>query len=284
MMYLNPTTDTGFKKLFGNEHRKNLTISFLNSILERKQGELIVKVSFRDTANLPEIADKKKSFVDIYCTDEKDNHYIIEMQVSPQKYFPERAQYYASFALAQQLNSGAKYDKLVPVIFIAVLDHILFTSQDAISHHFIMNAKTSDIVLKHLNFHFVELPKFHKKIDELKTDVDKWIFFIKNAETYEQVPQELQNNKELVEAFHTLEKAQWTNAELENYIVELDELGRDSRIEEAGFDRGIAKGQQEAKTNMAIKLLKKKTPEQEVADLTDLSLKEIDLIKKSLKK
>ena len=67
MKFLDPKTDTAFKKLFGNEHRKNLTMSLLNSLLERSEGHLITDVSFRDNGNLPEILSKKTSFVDINC-------------------------------------------------------------------------------------------------------------------------------------------------------------------------------------------------------------------------
>ncbi len=43
--YLKPTTDIAFKKLFGTQERANLTKDFLNSILEKKAGELITKLT-----------------------------------------------------------------------------------------------------------------------------------------------------------------------------------------------------------------------------------------------
>ena len=36
-VYLNPLTDFGFKKLFGEEPHKDLLISFLNTLLPEKQ-------------------------------------------------------------------------------------------------------------------------------------------------------------------------------------------------------------------------------------------------------
>lgn len=62
MQFLDPKTDIAFKKLFGDVHRKNLIISFLNSIFERKEGNLITDVIFQDTANVPETVEKKKFF------------------------------------------------------------------------------------------------------------------------------------------------------------------------------------------------------------------------------
>ena len=48
--YINPFTDWGFKRLFGQEFSKDLLISFLNDLLE---GELHVKdVTFKDKEQL----------------------------------------------------------------------------------------------------------------------------------------------------------------------------------------------------------------------------------------
>jgi hypothetical protein len=41
MKFLSPTTDIAFKKLFGSQERSDLTASFLNSVLELREGELI---------------------------------------------------------------------------------------------------------------------------------------------------------------------------------------------------------------------------------------------------
>ncbi len=38
--YINPFTDYGFKKLFGEEPNKNLLLDFLNVLLKEEQGEI----------------------------------------------------------------------------------------------------------------------------------------------------------------------------------------------------------------------------------------------------
>ena len=55
--YINPFTDWGFKRLFGQEFSKDLLISFLNDLLE---GELQVKdVVFKDKEQLPQTKDHR---------------------------------------------------------------------------------------------------------------------------------------------------------------------------------------------------------------------------------
>lgn len=48
MIYLNPTNDLVFKKLFGTDANKDLLISFLNGILERRGDKLITDEDISD--------------------------------------------------------------------------------------------------------------------------------------------------------------------------------------------------------------------------------------------
>ena len=38
--YINPFTDFGFKKLFGEELNKDLLLDFLNELLKEEQGQI----------------------------------------------------------------------------------------------------------------------------------------------------------------------------------------------------------------------------------------------------
>ena len=142
MIFLDPRSDIAFKKLFGNIAHKNILISFLNSILGRLEGEKIVDVIFNDPTNVAETPLSKMSIVDVRCTDQNNNQYIVEMQVTDQKDYASRAQYYSALALSRQLAASQKYDKLVPVIFVGILDFNLFKTTDYVSHHVILDRKS----------------------------------------------------------------------------------------------------------------------------------------------
>lgn len=49
-VFINPYTDFGFKKLFGEEQNKHLLISFLNDLFS--DSELIVDLTFKNTEHL----------------------------------------------------------------------------------------------------------------------------------------------------------------------------------------------------------------------------------------
>mgnify|MGYP002773222424 FL=1 len=76
--YINPFTDWGFKRLFGQEFSKPLLISFLNDLLV---GELHVKdLTFRDKELLPPTKDQRGIICDVYCETDTGDRFIVEMQ------------------------------------------------------------------------------------------------------------------------------------------------------------------------------------------------------------
>lgn len=291
MIFLDPKSDIAFKKLFGDGTHKNIVISFLNSVLNREEGAKIVDVIINDPNNLPETRTAKSSIVDVRCTDQNNNHYIIEMQVVAQADYTERAQYYNSLGLSRQLASGDYYGKLVPVIFVGILDFNLFKKTDYISHHHILDIETHEWDLKNLEWHFVELKKFSKQLDELTTILDKWIYFLKHAVTLQQIPSTLKDPV-LEEAFSVLAQSNWTIAELEAYDRYLDAIrSSGSQLDTAkmmgkmegkieGKMEGKIEGKMEEKIVIAKKLLAH-LHSTDIAQITGLSIEVIENLKKN---
>jgi len=251
MTFLSPTTDIAFKKLFGSQERADLTISFLNSVLERREGELITLVQINDGANKPVTQDMERTFVDVACTDQKNNKYIIEVQVKDEKNFMERSQFYASFFLVRQLEKKVPFMDLVPVLFVGVLDFSLFKDDpDYLSHHVIVNSKTGKRTLRHLEWHFVELKKFTIELDDLVTPLEKWTYFLKHANEMNQIPATMKTSQELVTAFDVLEQHRWSEAELQKYYAELNDWRCAMDLERGARAEGRVEGKIETAKNM----------------------------------
>ena len=163
--FLDPKNDVAFRRIFGSEKNKDILIHFINDVLELKDGDRIKEVTFLSTIQIPEIAAKKQSVVDVLCKDENGVQLIVEMQVSPQTGFEKRAQYYAAKAYSRQLNKGkeegARYIDLKAVIFIAISNNIIFPDKVFYkSDHIILDKDTYAHDLKDFSFTFIELPKF----------------------------------------------------------------------------------------------------------------------------
>lgn len=75
--FINPFTDWGFKKIFGQEITKDLLIDFLNGLLvDEKQ---IKDITFLDKEILPEYQEERGVIFDIYCKTESGEEFIVEM-------------------------------------------------------------------------------------------------------------------------------------------------------------------------------------------------------------
>jgi len=82
--YINPFTDFGFKKIFGEEASKPLLLDFLNAILP--ENDWIVSLSFKNNEQLGQTEFDRKAIYDIYCENEKGEKFIVELQKAKQNY------------------------------------------------------------------------------------------------------------------------------------------------------------------------------------------------------
>ncbi|MBF0345336.1 MAG: Rpn family recombination-promoting nuclease/putative transposase [Nitrospirae bacterium] len=249
MRFVDVRSDIAFKKVFGNENKKEILISFLNAVLDLSGDRAIDDITLLNPYQAPRIEGLKETVLDIQAIDRRKITFIVEIQIQRQKGFGKRVLYYTSKAYVAQLEKGADYPKLNQVIYIGILDFNNFEGDGYLTRHLILNTKTLKQELTDLEFNFIELPKFTKQEDELESIVDKWIHFIKNAEDLRIVPK-YADFVEIREAYDIANKMQWSKEELDVYDYWLmrlqDERGaREYVLEEGlreGFDKGERKG------------------------------------------
>ena len=80
-IYLNPFTDFGFKKLFGEEYNKDLLIDFLNQLLKNEQGR-IKTLTYLKNEHLGRSEADRRAVYDLYCENEQGEKFIVEIQKS----------------------------------------------------------------------------------------------------------------------------------------------------------------------------------------------------------
>lgn len=242
MQFVDVKNDIAFRKIFGNEKKKVILISFLNAVLGLEAKGRIKEVTLLNPFQLPRIAGEKSSIIDVKATDGNGATFIVEMQVAEPAGFDKRVLYYTSKDYAGQINIGEEYPKLRPVYFIGILDFKYFSGQQYLSSHLIVDEETGECVFTDLKFRFIELPKFNKKVHELKNIIDKWTFFIKNADELEVMPDNV-DDEGLKEAYTEAAQHNWTKEEYDAYIYsgmrEQDERGRIQREKENQRDEYI---------------------------------------------
>jgi predicted transposase/invertase (TIGR01784 family) len=175
--YINPFTDYGFKRLFGEEPNKDLLLDFLNTLLRDEQGE-IVELTYLKNEVLGHSGLDRKAVFDLYCTNDKGEKFIVKLQKTKQKFFKDRTLYYSTFPIREQAIKGSEWNfELKKVYLVAILDFV-FEEDENEPEKYRYNVKLSDIetckvFYDKLTFIYLEMPKFNKTIDELETRFEK---------------------------------------------------------------------------------------------------------------
>ncbi|MDO4449464.1 MAG: Rpn family recombination-promoting nuclease/putative transposase [Moraxella sp.] len=224
--FLNPYTDFGFKKLFGEEASKPLLIDFLNSMLPTHHQ--IAQLNFKNNEQLGINDDDRKAVYDIYCESITGEKFIVELQRVKQRYFKERTLFYTTFPIREQTQKGNGWNyKLEAIYCISILD---FTFDDTdktleesreVVHTVQLKNQNNRVFYDKLTFIYLEMPNFNKKEHELKTQLDKWLFFIKNLEELQNIPLIFKDSIVFHDAFIRAEVANLNDADHYNYMHSL---------------------------------------------------------------
>ena len=248
--YISLLTDFGFKRIFGTKPNKDLLIDFLNSLFN---GEQVVKdVTFLNSEHVGDVHTDRKAIFDVYCENEHGEKFIVEMQNAYQTYFKDRSLYYATFPIREQAQKGEGWNyKLKHVYVVALLNYDMSDpafSDDTINHDIgLLDKQTHRVFNDKLTFKYVEISKFKKRIEELKTNYDKWLFVLQNLSRLDRQPEYLQTavfNRLFAEA----EIAKFTRAELREY--------EDSLKAYRDIKNSLDSAKQEGKKDKAIEIAK----------------------------
>ena len=283
--YINPFTDYGFKRLFGEEPNKDLLMDFLNELLKKEQGK-IVDLQYLKNENLSSTELNRKAIFDLYCTNEKGEKFIVELQKTKQKFFKDRTVYYSTFPIREQAVVGSDWNfELKKVYMIAILDFV-FDEDEADPDKFRYDIKLTDIETKKvfydkLMFIYLEMPKFNKTVDELETRFDKWLFVLKNLHKLDRVPDKLRE-KIFLKLFETAEIAKFTPQEYQQYEDSLKYYRDLKNSLDTAREEGREEGKMQRNIEIAKEMLNKGFNIDMISEITGLTKEEIEKIKKKL--
>ncbi|MDR3188558.1 MAG: Rpn family recombination-promoting nuclease/putative transposase, partial [Prevotellaceae bacterium] len=243
-VYINPLTDFGFKKVFGD---KELLIAFLNDIVMPE--EKITDVSYWPTEQLGDWESERKAVYDLLCTNAKGESFLVEMQRARQEFFMDRLLFYSSFLIRNQAPKGKWNFQLKAVFVVSLLNFRLHEDDDDTRIVSKVCLAEEDAHIKFsdkLRFILIELPKFQKKAEELKTNTDVWFFCLKNLKRLQDVPPEVEG-RIFRRLFEVAQIKKLTPKEMEAYqksVLEYDDIVDALDFERRQSEkRGIAIGE-----------------------------------------
>ena len=239
--YINPYTDFGFKKLFGEEANKDLLIDFLNALLPKKHR--IKTLSFKNPDQLGATESDRRAVFDVYCEAKSGEKLIVEMQKAEQEYFKDRSVYYAAHPIRSQGQKGKWNYELKTVYLIGILDFIydINDPNPILIREVSLKDQHGKEFYEKLQMIYIQMPLFDKTESELEDRKDKWLYFLKNLPSLEHIPAILKE-KVFQKAFLTAEIASMTEKDRDFYEQNLDDYRTYLATIETAENKGIRKG------------------------------------------
>ncbi len=280
--YINPFTDYGFKRLFGEEPNKDLLLDFLNELLKHEQGR-ITELTYLKSDKLGSSEEDRKAVFDLYCQNEQGEKFIVELQKTKQKFFKDRTVYYSTFPIREQAQRGSDWTfELKAVYTVAVLDFVFDEDQNE-PNKFRYDVKLTDIetcqiFYDKLTFVYLEMPKFQKDIKDLTTRFDKWMFVIRNLNKLDRIPDELREGI-FERLFEVAEIARFSPEEVQAYEDSLKSYRDLKNSLDTAFEEGVEKGIEK----VAIGLIGKQVSDEIILSTTGLTKEQLQLLKEKLK-
>jgi predicted transposase/invertase (TIGR01784 family) len=133
--------------------------------------------------------------------------------------------------------------------------------------------KTHKIFYDKLTFIYLEMPKFNKKVEDLETRFEKWMYVIKNLNRLDNIPDKLRE-KMFEKIFAAAEIARLTPDEYEAYVDGLNSY----RDWQNSIDTAKAEGRAENTIEIARKMKIRGMPFAQIRDITGLTIEEIEKI------
>ena len=174
------------------------------------------------------------------------------MQKAKLHFFKDRALFYSTFPIRDQAKKGEWDFQLTPVYYVAILDfkYDEVEEQQKLLREVALKDQEGQLFYDKLHFKFLQMPLFTKHEHELTTHFDKWLYFLKNLESLEQIPAIL-NEPLFQKAFATLEEANLSPEQREQYQKSLltywELKGVVDTAREEGWQKGREEGREEGR-------------------------------------
>ncbi|MEO1267245.1 MAG: Rpn family recombination-promoting nuclease/putative transposase [Myxococcota bacterium] len=181
---LPPYKDVVFRRLFGNSEDTGPLLNLLNGILDWE--EPIVKIILQPNELSEGPAWEKRPALDLRAEDGQSRLYNIEVQLTRQEFYAERALYYWSKVHASQLKTGDSYGKLRTTVGIHFLDWLIDWGDEIESKQDrefwsmfqVMDPVHGRVLTQQLMLHMIEMPALNKTPEELTSARERWIYFV----------------------------------------------------------------------------------------------------------
>lgn len=279
--YVNPFTDFGFKRIFGQEMSSDILIDFLNELLADRESP-ILSITYLNNERQPEQKSQRRASFDLHCRTSSGSRIIIEMQAGYQRHIVERSLYYAALLIGDQAPRGEWDFSIDKVYSISILDFNIpkssFGTGEVRHEAMLVNRDSGRLMSDKLVLIYLEMSNFNKTEDELVTRMDKWLYLLRNLGQLTSRPKALQDR--IFKKIFTLAKvSEMDTKEYAEYRQSMKDYWDYTSSMRSNYELGVEKGMEQGRyterTDLAKRLHQKGMHVAEIADLMGLPEEEI---------
>ena len=278
--YADLLDDDVFKLVFGRESSKDVMIEFLNQVIPDRK---IIDLEFVDKEMHHVDRSRKDSIYDMFCKTDDGSRIVVEVQRRKQANFAERAIYYSTFSIANQVSAGAGCYDFYPVYVISILNFGFKPGGSKVKSEFrLYETDTRELLTDRVTFIFLDLSKFKKTAAELSGDILEGMYFcFKNIVSLTERPEILEHDvfRKIFEVSELINMDEVTRSKvIEKMTTERDlrnqmEYARQEAIAEGhaeGHAAGHAEGHAEGFAEAARKMVASGMTHEAVADILQI--------------
>ena len=283
---LKPKNDVVFQRLFNKDNQK-ITKAFAEAMLDEKIHHMTIN---EDKELLSDTLDKKTGILDLQIDVNNTEKVDVEVQLVERSNLPERLLFYFSKLYLKGIGKGEDYRVAKRVVLIAIIDYNLKIEIEDKKMETIWQIVEKNhpktILTNKFEIHILELEKVKEEYKKNKENKKaQWLLFLDDPET-EEVKEIMGKNEDVKEA--VIEVRKLSQDEQLQREAELREkaIMDEKAIYQAGLDNGKEEGRAEGEKightkaikEMAKKLLKQDMKIETIAEITGLTIEEIEAL------
>lgn len=274
----NALNDLLFKFIFGRKENKAITLSFINAVLGLEGERAFIDLRFADREIDPEEETGKGSTLDLLCMTNDETQINIEVQVQKRQDMGQRSLYYWAKLYQSTLGRGENYNNLRRTVAINLLGYE-YLPLSGFHHMYGLYDETGKHRLtEDLEIHFLELPKVTRQDIRSMRTLDKWMAFIGNKLSDEEMEAIAMSEAAIDTAWDRIEafmrdagqRRKYEQREKFEHDYVSDMEGSWKQGMQQGIQQGISKGRQLGIAHMAMNMLRVGTPVATVAQMAEL--------------
>ena len=270
----NALNDLLFKFIFGRKENKAITLSFINAVLGLEGARALIDLRFADREIDPEEETGKGSTLDLLCMTNDETQINIEVQVQNRHNMGQRSLYYWAKLYQSMLGRGENYNNLRRTVAINLLGYE-YLPLSGFHHMYGLYDETGKHRLtEDIEIHFLELPKVTRQDIRSMRTLDKWMAFIGNKLSDEEMEAIAMSEAAIDTAWDRIEAFMRDAGQRRKYEqrekFEHDYVSDMEGSWKQGMQQGISKGRQIGIAHMAMNMLRVGTPVATVAQMAEL--------------